>query len=107
MKSTMPNPVRYDLSLITADDLFLFNQGSHLRLYEKLGSHPARKDGVEGTYFAVWAPNAERVFVMGDFNGWNKRSHLLRPRDQSGIWEGFIPGVGRGTAYKYHDPVAV
>jgi len=102
MKSTMPNPVRYDLSLITADDLFLFNQGSHLRLYEKLGSHLVRKDGVEGTYFAVWAPNAERVAVIGDFNNWNKEAHLLRPRDQSGIWEGLIPGLGEGAAYKYH-----
>jgi 1,4-alpha-glucan branching enzyme len=90
------------MTLLTADDLHLFNEGSHFRLYDKLGAHPLRQGEVEGTYFAVWAPGAERVAVIGDFNGWNKHSHPLRPRDSSGIWEGFIPGVGRGTAYKYH-----
>ena len=94
--------VRYDVSLLTEDDLYLFNEGSHLRLYEKLGAHPLHIEGVSGTYFAVWAPNAERVFVMGDFNGWEKTSHPLQPRGQSGIWEGFIPGVGHGARYKYH-----
>jgi 1,4-alpha-glucan branching enzyme len=58
--------------------------------------------GVEGTYFAVWAPNAVKVSVAGDFNHWNNRSHFLSPREQSGIWEGFIPGAGKGAAYKYH-----
>jgi 1,4-alpha-glucan branching enzyme len=90
------------VTLLTKDDLHLFNEGSHFRLYDKLGAHLFRQGDVEGTYFAVWAPAAERVAVIGDFNGWNKNSHLLRPRERSGIWEGFIPGVGQGTAYKYH-----
>jgi len=94
--------VFYHLTLLTDDDLFLFNEGSHFRLYEKLGAHPLSREGVEGTYFAVWAPDAEQVFVMGDFNGWNPSSHPLGSRGQSGIWEGFIPGVRKGTPYKYH-----
>ncbi|MFQ5913543.1 MAG: 1,4-alpha-glucan branching protein GlgB [Nitrospinota bacterium] len=95
-------PVRHDMSLLSEDDLFLFNEGTHYRLYEKLGAHPLSRNGWEGTYFAVWAPNAERVFVMGDFNGWNTGSHPLSQRGQSGIWEGSIPQVGRGARYKYH-----
>jgi len=95
-------PVRYDVSLLTDDDLYLFNEGNHYRLYEKLGAHVMTRDGVEGTYFAVWAPDAENVSVIGDFNGWTKMKHPLRPRGQSGIWEGFIPGVGKGASYKYH-----
>ena len=94
-------PVRDDFSLLTDDDLYLFNEGSHLRLYEKLGSHPVTVDGIDGTYFAVWAPNAERVSVIGDFNGWDRGSHSLRARGQSGIWEGFVPGVRAGVRYKY------
>jgi len=94
--------VHYDVSLLTEDDLYLFNEGSHFRLYEKLGAHPMETDGVEGTYFAVWAPDAEQVSFIGDFNGWDRDSHPLRPRARSGIWEGFIPGVGRGAIYKYH-----
>ncbi|MEN6440487.1 MAG: 1,4-alpha-glucan branching protein GlgB [Syntrophobacter sp.] len=90
-------------SLITEHDTYLFKQGNHFRLYEKLGSHLAVVDGVAGTYFAVWAPNAERVSVIGDFNGWNRDSHMLSVRwDGSGIFEGFIPGLGNGTVYKYH-----
>jgi 1,4-alpha-glucan branching enzyme len=94
--------VCYDTNMLTNDDLFLFNEGSHYRLYEKLGAHLLTVDGVEGAYFAVWAPNAKQVSIMGEFNGWDKSSHLLRPKGQSGIWEGFIPGVTKGTAYKYH-----
>ncbi|MBI3003379.1 MAG: 1,4-alpha-glucan branching protein GlgB [candidate division NC10 bacterium] len=94
--------VRHDVSLLTDDDLFLFNEGSHYRLYEKLGAHPMTVEGKEGTFFAVWAPDAERILVMGDFNNWDTGSHPLRARAQSGIWEGFVPGVARGTAYKYH-----
>jgi len=90
------------ISLLTDDDIYLFNEGSHYRLYEKLGSHPVTADGVAGTYFAVWAPNAEQVCLMGDFNGWSHDSHPLCPRGQSGIWEGFVPGVGQGAVYKYH-----
>jgi 1,4-alpha-glucan branching enzyme len=94
--------VRYDISMLSSDDLFLFNEGSHYRLYEKLGAHPIMVDGVEGTHFAVWAPNAKQVSVIGEFNGWDKSSHPLRPKGQSGIWEGFIPGVAKGTIYKYY-----
>lgn len=98
----MTRHVRYDASLLSDDDLYLFNEGNHFRLYLKLGAHPMNMDGVDGTYFAVWAPDAERVFVMGDFNGWDKDSHPLGARGRSGIWEGFIPGVAQGTLYKYH-----
>ncbi|MFU8796569.1 MAG: 1,4-alpha-glucan branching protein GlgB [Dehalococcoidia bacterium] len=94
--------VRHDVSLLTDDDLFLFNEGSHRRLHEKLGAHPMTIDGSRGAYFAVWAPNAWQVSVIGDFNDWNRSTHILRPRDQSGIWEGFVPGVASGTIYKYH-----
>jgi 1,4-alpha-glucan branching enzyme len=94
--------VFYNMSLLTDDDLYLFNEGSHFRLYEKLGAHPMEHEGKEGTCFAVWAPDAQKVYVMGDFNGWDKESHPLRPRRKSGIWEGFIPGVGKGANYKYH-----
>jgi 1,4-alpha-glucan branching enzyme len=90
------------VTLLTGDDLHLFNEGSHFRLYQKLGAHPLTVEGVEGTYFALWAPGAGRVCVMGDFNGWDKNSHPLRPRAQSGIWEGFVPGVGKGDRYKFH-----
>lgn len=95
-------PVRHDVTLITADDLFMFNEGSHFRLYDKLGAHRLTVDGMDGTCFAVWAPDAEGVFVIGDFNGWNRSSHSLMPRGSSGIWEGFIPGVGQADTYKFH-----
>jgi 1,4-alpha-glucan branching enzyme len=91
-----------DFTLLSNDDLYLFNEGSHYRLHDKLGAHPAEKDGRRGTYFAFWAPNARRVTVTGDFNGWNKTSHKLHHRGSSGIWEGFIPDMGKGALYKYH-----
>lgn len=94
--------VRQDVTLLTDDDLYLFNEGSYNRLYEKLGAHPLSVDGTEGTYFAIWAPDARQVSVIGDFNGWNKTSHPLYSRGQSGIWEGFIPGIGKGAIYKYY-----
>ena len=95
--------VRHDVSLLTDYDVYLSKQGNHFRLYEKLGSHPMTVNGAEGTYFAVLAPNAEKVCVIGDFNGWKPCSHPLRPRgDGSGIWEGFVPGVTKGALYKYH-----
>jgi 1,4-alpha-glucan branching enzyme len=94
--------VRHDVSLLGDDDLFLFNEGSHHGLYEKLGPHPMTIDGVAGTCFAVWAPNARQVSVIGDFNGWRKSSHPLCPKGRSGVWEGFIPGLAPGTIYKYH-----
>jgi len=94
--------VSYDVSQLTDNDLYLFNEGSHHRLYEKLGAHVMTVDGQEGTYFAVWAPNARQVSVMGEFNGWRKTDYQLRSRGQSGIWEGFVPGIGAGTLYKYY-----
>ncbi|MEL6924341.1 MAG: 1,4-alpha-glucan branching protein GlgB [Bacteroidota bacterium] len=83
-------------------DIQLFKSGKHFRLYEKMGSHLMEVDGEQGTYFAVWAPNADEVSVIGNFNYWNREEHPLFPRwDQSGIWEGFIPGLRQGTIYKY------
>jgi 1,4-alpha-glucan branching enzyme len=102
-QEALKNNVRHDVSLFTDHDIYLFREGNHFRLYNKLGSHCLTIDGVEGVYFAVWAPNAEQVSVKGDFNGWNNESHQLAPRwDSSGIWEGFIPGVGKKEIYKYH-----
>ncbi|MBI5420316.1 MAG: 1,4-alpha-glucan branching protein GlgB [Deltaproteobacteria bacterium] len=94
--------MRYDVSLLSGQDLHFFNEGTHCRLYERLGSHPMTVDGEEGTCFAVWAPNAGNVFVTGKFNGWNPAAKPLRPKGDSGIWEGFIPGVRPGAVYKYH-----
>ncbi len=94
--------VQYDFSLLSRDDIYLFNEGSHFRIYEKLGAHPAEHDGRTGIYFAVWAPNAEHVGVMGSFNDWDKDRHPLGPFENSGIWHGFIPGLESGVAYKYH-----
>ena len=91
-----------DMTLFSKDDLYLFNEGTHFHLYEKLGAHRMTVDGNEGMYFAVWAPDARHVSVVGDFNRWDKGSHPLKPRGRSGIWEGFIPGVGKGALYKYH-----
>jgi 1,4-alpha-glucan branching enzyme len=89
-------------SLFTDFDIDLFKAGKHFRLYEKLGAHPIEVDGVPGVYFAVWAPSARSVSVVGDFNYWIQGEHQLNVRwDSSGIWEGFIPGVQKGTTYKY------
>ncbi|HOI95616.1 MAG TPA: 1,4-alpha-glucan branching protein GlgB [Syntrophobacter fumaroxidans] len=97
------NGMRYDVSLLTDQDIYLFRQGNHFRLYEKMGARLMEIDGVSGTLFAVWAPNAEQVSVIGDFNGWNRGTHPLRVReDSSGIWEGFVAGVKAGDIYKYH-----
>jgi len=95
-------PVDYDVTLLSDDDLYLFNEGSHHRLYQKFGAHVMTVDKAEGTYFAVWAPNAREVSVIGDFNGWNRSRHPLRSRGSSGIWEGFIGGVSSGNIYKYY-----
>lgn len=89
-------------SLFTEFDIELFKSGHHYRLYEKLGSHLTEVDGEKGTYFAVWAPSAKSVSVIGDFNYWVEGDHQLNVRwDESGIWEGFIPGVEQGAVYKY------
>jgi 1,4-alpha-glucan branching enzyme len=93
--------VQREMTRLTKDDIYLFNEGTHYRLFDRLGAHLETIDGVPGTSFAVWAPDAEQVYVMGDFNGWNRTSHPLRPRENSGIWEGFVPGVGKGASYKY------
>lgn len=90
-------------SLFTDHDVYLFKEGSHFQLYDKLGSHLMAVHENKGVYFSVWAPNAARVSVIGDFNQWDRESHPLTMRkDDSGIWEGFIEGVGNGTVYKYH-----
>ena len=83
-------------------DLYLFNQGTHDRMYRKLGSHLSTVDGRSGVTLAVWAPNAASVTVMGEFNDWDKTSHPLHAVEASGIWQGFVPGLGRGAVYKYH-----
>jgi len=96
-----PTAVRHT-SLFTDYDIFLFKSGRHYRIYDKLGSHLTEVDGVQGTYFAVWAPNARAVSVIGNFNQWRGGSHPLSARwDQSGIWEGFIPNIGKGELYKF------
>jgi 1,4-alpha-glucan branching enzyme len=102
VNSTGSGNIVHGPTLFTDQDIYLFKEGNHFRLYEKLGSHAMIVDGAEGTYFAVWAPNAKRVSVIGDFNGWNPDIHPLEARwDGSGIWEGFIPGVLKGVIYKY------
>jgi len=89
-------------SPLTDFDVELFKAGRHYRLYEKMGAHVVEKDGITGTYFAVWAPNARYVSVVGNFNGWNRGSNPMNVRwDASGIWELFIPGIGQGEYYKF------
>jgi 1,4-alpha-glucan branching enzyme len=102
-KKNKPPAVRHDFSLISDHDIYLFREASHYKLYDKMGAHIVEHNGEQGTFFAVWAPNAEYVSVIGDFNDWNGESHPLKVRgDESGIWEGFIPGIGKGTVYKYN-----
>src|SRR5215216_5113014 len=89
-------------SPLTDFDLYLFNEGTHVRVFQKLGAHPmTTPDGRTGVFFAVWAPNAEAVSVIGDFNHWDPDQTPLQARGSSGIWEGFVPGLGEGTLYKY------
>ncbi|MCC7384280.1 MAG: 1,4-alpha-glucan branching protein GlgB [Deltaproteobacteria bacterium] len=87
---------------LTELDLYLFNEGRHQRLYEKLGAHLTTHGGESGVEFAVWAPNAERVSVIGDFNGWDPARHCLASQATSGIWAGFLPGVEKSARYKFH-----
>ena len=82
-------------------DDYLLVEGTHRRLYERLGAHPMIHEGADGVLFAVWAPHAQRVSVVGDFNQWDGRRHTMRKRIDSGIWEIFAPGLGEGTVYKY------
>ena len=86
---------------LTDFDLHLFGEGNHHHIYQKLGAHCVTVDGVQGTRFAVWAPNAKRVSVVGDFNGWDGRVNVMQPRGSSGVWVTFVPGVRPGALYKY------
>jgi len=89
------------MALLGDHDLHLFNEGTHVRLYEKLGAHVGEVRGESGVNFGVWAPNAARVSVIGDFNGWDAERHPLSVIGQSGIWAGFVPGARRGHLYKF------
>jgi 1,4-alpha-glucan branching enzyme len=100
--STAIAAVRHDVTLLHPDDLYLFNEGNHYRIYEKMGAHLMEADGQAGTVFSVWAPSAREVYVIGSFNDWDHRAHPLQPRGGSGIWEGFVPGVAKGALYKFH-----
>ena len=91
-----------DTGNLTDFDLHLIAEGTHYRLYEKLGAHPGILDSRPGTYFRVWAPNAQRVSVQGDFNGWNRESNPMQCHGETGIWACFIPGVVPGNLYKYY-----
>ena len=91
-----------EMTWLSPQDLYLFNEGSHVRLYEKLGAHPCVRDGKPGFHFAVWAPNAEYVSVVGDFNYWDKGADPMEPIGSSGVWGRFVPNVGSGVCYKYH-----
>ena len=91
-----------DSPFLTDYDLHLLAGGIHYRSYEKLGAHLARRDGAGGAHFAVWAPNARSVAVIGDFNGWDPAAHPMRLRPEAGVWETFVPEVGNGSLYKYH-----
>jgi 1,4-alpha-glucan branching enzyme len=94
------DPYRYP-PVLTDFDLHLFNEGTHLRLYEKLGAQLMEHEGTQGVCFAVWAPNGERVSVIGDFNQWDGRRHPMRPRGASGVWELFVPGLRQGDLYRF------
>ena len=89
-------------SRLTDDDIYLFNEGTHYRLHEKLGAHLTTRDGVAGTHLGVWAPSARRVSVIGDFNGWDTTANPMTARAESGIWETFIPDLAQGQIYKFH-----
>src|SRR4030095_1813693 len=84
------------LTLLTSEDLYLFNEGRHYRCYDKLGAHLMGAVDERGTRFSVWAPNAREVSVIGDFNHWDERANRLEPRGNSGIWEGFAPDAKKG-----------
>jgi 1,4-alpha-glucan branching enzyme len=94
------DPYRFP-PILGALDIHLLAEGKHRRTYEKLGAHPVTIEGVPGVAFAVWAPNARRVSVVGEFNGWDGRRHPMRLRHEAGVWEIFIPHLERGTLYKY------
>src|SRR5437660_571605 len=89
------------LPTLSESDLYLFGKGDERRIYDKLGSQLRVIDGVPGASFAVWAPNAQRVSVVGDFNNWDGRAHQMRLLGSSGVWELFIPGISEGAHYKF------
>jgi 1,4-alpha-glucan branching enzyme len=99
-ESELADPYSFG-STVTDFDLYLLGQGTHYRLYSVLGAHPCEMDSVPGTRFAVWAPNARRVSVVGHFNAWDGRRHVMRSHPGSGVWEIFVPGVERGAVYKF------
>ena len=90
------------ITLLSDQDLYLFNEGSNYRMPETMGAHLVSRKALNGAVFSVWAPNARQVSVIGSFNNWNPQTDLLNPRGASGIWEGFIPGVTKGALYKFH-----
>ena len=93
----------YNLNHFSDYDTYLFKNGNHFKLYEKLGAHPEILNGIKGICFAVWAPNAKNVSLAGDFNYWDKNANPMGVRlDNSGIWETFIPQVKKGSLYKFH-----
>lgn len=99
----MLHPYYHDISRFNDEDVYLFKEGTHTKLYQKLGSHLMYRDNLKGTYFATWAPNAKAVTIRGDFNNYDLHSHPMKKRDDdSGIWEVFIEGVEQGCTYKYH-----
>jgi 1,4-alpha-glucan branching enzyme len=101
IEQTFHDPYAYPSPLLTDYDLYLHGEGQHWEIYEKLGAHPHKIDDVSGVNFAVWAPNARYVSVIGDFNQWDGRIHPMKRHGDSGIWELFIPGVEPGQRYKY------
>jgi 1,4-alpha-glucan branching enzyme len=94
--------IEEERDFLTDFDLHLFREGTHSRLYDKLGAHLGTQGGTAGAHFGVWAPNARRVYVLGDFNGWDRAANPLSQRGNSGVWAGFIPGVRAGSAYQFH-----
>ena len=86
---------------ISEDDEYLFGQGTHYDIYDKLGAHPSEEKGKKGFFFAVWAPNAKQVHVVGDFNGWDEEAHPMTRTKAGQIWTVFIPGVAIGSLYKF------
>ncbi|HEU5478245.1 MAG TPA: hypothetical protein VFU90_00355, partial [Candidatus Tumulicola sp.] len=100
--SAAPGPPAANSGRIVTDyEAYLFGEGHWLRAWEKMGGRPAELDGVRGYSFVLWAPNARRVSIVGDFNGWDGRAHPMRNLGASGLWEGFVPGLGEGVLYKF------